>query len=232
MDKLKIIIAGPGAGKTYNLKNEVIECLPKLDRHRFCAVITYTNAATEELRRRISAEIHICPNVFIGTIHSFLIRFIIEPYGHLIGNLPVDKDYIDNVKSTDEKKKNAIQKYLSNKGLITFDKVLQLSKEIITENKSVKEAMIKRLQYLFVDEYQDSQYNTHKCFLEIIKYIDKSYFIGDKLQYIYNFTNKTGLFSIPFVDLINKFPNNTDKIVTNFRSSNAIVRLINSYINN
>lgn len=95
MDKLKIIIAGPGAGKTFNLKSEVINCLPNLDRNRFCAVITYTNAATEELRQRISLEIPILPNVFIGTIHSFLIRFIIEPFGHLVGIMPVEKNYIE-----------------------------------------------------------------------------------------------------------------------------------------
>lgn len=95
MDKLKIIIAGPGAGKTFNLKSEVINCLPTLDRNRFCAVITYTNAATAELRQRISSEIPIPPNVFIGTIHSFLIRFVIEPFGHLVGIVPVEKNYIE-----------------------------------------------------------------------------------------------------------------------------------------
>ena len=95
MDNLKIIIAGPGAGKTYNLKNEAINILPYLDRNRFCAVITYTNAATEELRQRISSEIQIPPNVFIGTIHGFLIRFIIEPFGHLVRIVPLEKNYID-----------------------------------------------------------------------------------------------------------------------------------------
>ena len=95
MDKLKIIIAGPGAGKIFNLKSEVISCLPNLDRNRFCAVITYTNAATAELRQRISSEIPIPPNVFIGTIHSFLIRFVIEPFGHLVDIVPVEKNYIE-----------------------------------------------------------------------------------------------------------------------------------------
>ena len=33
-----------------------------------------------------------------------------------------------------------------------------------------------------------------------------------------------------FVDLINKFPNNIDKILINYRSSDAIVQLINNYI--
>lgn len=95
MDKLKIIIAGPGAGKTFNLKSEVLSCLHNLDINRFCAVITYTNAATSELKQRISSEIPIPQNVFIGTIHSFLIRFVIEPFGHLVGFMPMEKNYIE-----------------------------------------------------------------------------------------------------------------------------------------
>jgi len=233
MNKLKIIIAGPGAGKTYNLKNEVTNSLSNLDRNRFCAVITYTNAATDELRKRISSDIPIPPNVFIGTIHSFLIRFVIEPFGHLVGMVPAEKNYIDNIKSNDPRKKNAIQKKLSDRGVITFDKVLHLSKEMI-KYKSIREILINRLQFLFVDEYQDSKKNTHEFFLKIIKNIKESYFIGDKLQYIYEFTNRNDkgkdLSATSFVDLIMKFPNNIEKIRNNFRSSKAIVQLINNYI--
>lgn len=233
MKNLRIIIAGPGAGKTYNLKNEVINSLPKLDRNRFCAVITYTNAATDELRKRIAYDIPIPPNVFIGTIHSFLIQFIVEPFGHLVKEVPVEKNYIDNVKSNDPRKKNAIQKNLSDRGVITFDKVLQLSKEMI-KNKSIKKILINRLQFLFIDEYQDSKKNTHEFFLKIIKDIKESYFIGDKLQYIYEFTNRNAknkdLSITSFVNLTNKFPHNIDKININFRSSDSIVQFINNYI--
>ena len=59
MENLKIVIAGAGSGKTHNLKEEVLKCLPDLDNVRFCAVITFTNAATEELRKRLSQEVKI-----------------------------------------------------------------------------------------------------------------------------------------------------------------------------
>lgn len=138
MNKLKIIVAGPGAGKTYNLKNAVVDCLPNLNNNRFCAVVTYTNAATEELRKRISADATIPPNVFIGTIHSFLIRFVIEPYGHLLKFVPLEKNYIDSVQSDDPKSKNGIQKRLSDKGFITFDKVLMLANEMLKQIKQLE----------------------------------------------------------------------------------------------
>lgn len=233
MAKIKVIIAGPGAGKTYNLKNEVLSCLPYLDKNRFCAVITYTNSATDELKRRLSSDIPIPPNVFIGTIHSFLIRFVIEPFGHLLGIVPIEKSYIDNIKSDIPQRKNAIQKNLSDKGMVTFDKVLQLSKETI-KVRGIKETFVNRLQFLFVDEYQDSKNNSHEFFMKIIKDIERSYIIGDKLQTIYDFVNRTNtnknLSDTSFANLIKKFPKNREKTTINFRSSEAIVQLINFYI--
>jgi len=234
MTKLKIVIAGPGAGKTYNLKNEVINSLSGLDRNRYCAVITYTNAATDELRKRISAGIPIPPNVFIGTIHSFLIRFVIEPYGHLLKLVPIDKNYIDNIKSREPKQRNAIQKYLSDLGVITFDKVLQLAKELI-KNRSIRWVFVNRIQFLFIDEYQDSKNNTHEFFLKIVEEINESFFIGDKLQYIYEFANRRkrkdkSLSVSSLVDMCNKYQGNIERIQSNYRSSNAIVQIVNNFI--
>jgi DNA helicase II / ATP-dependent DNA helicase PcrA len=62
MNNLKIIIAGAGAGKTHKLKEEVLKCLPDLEPCYHCSVITFTNAATEELRKRLSQEVKITPN--------------------------------------------------------------------------------------------------------------------------------------------------------------------------
>ena len=75
-----VVIAGPGAGKTHNMVNRVLIALNALKTNRFCCVITYTNAATDEIRNRISNKIDIPPNLFIGTIHSFLNQFFIIPF--------------------------------------------------------------------------------------------------------------------------------------------------------
>jgi DNA helicase-2/ATP-dependent DNA helicase PcrA len=197
MDKLKIIVAGPGAGKTYNLKNKVINCLPNLDRNRFCAVITYTNAATAELRQRISSDIPIPPNVFVGTIHSFLIHFVIEPFGHLVGLLPFGKNYIDNVclNYTPRNKyaeKNAKQTRAANlveKGILAYDIVIEYAKNILDKFPSVTNYLGNRLQYIFIDEYQDSRVYIHQIFQKMLL-IDSSLItvIGDPLQAIFKFT--------------------------------------------
>ena len=76
--KCKIVIAGPGGGKTSCLVDEALKVLPILSNnpHKHLAIITYTNAATDEIKLRLSRKIKIPDNVFIGTCHSFLIKFI------------------------------------------------------------------------------------------------------------------------------------------------------------
>ena len=46
-------------------------------------VVTYTNSATKNIKKRLGKRIAIPPNLFIGTIHSFLNRFIVIPYSSL-----------------------------------------------------------------------------------------------------------------------------------------------------
>lgn len=333
MDKLKIIIAGPGAGKTYNLKNEVINSLPNLDRSRFCAVITYTNAATEELRQRISSEILIPPNVFIATIHSFLIRFIIEPFGHLVGLVKMEKNYIDaplvelhenfgnvtqkalktitgidssdakeilsilkrkrlcyyngninrNFKLNDGKftiglpdkhsgkeqeiittikdncvfnstkrnyeikrKSTNLAERLSKNGIVSYDNIIGVSSKIINDYPSILKVISNRLQFIFIDEYQDSRVYIHQIFKKMLL-IDSSLItvIGDPLQAIFKFTYLHSLIrkesksqpvsfaETPMFLYSSKFRNGVDEIFKeNHRSSTNIVNLINKYIIN
>lgn len=92
-----VVISGPGAGKTHNMVNKVLSALNDLTANKYCCVITYTNAATEEIRERISKRIDIPQNLFVGTIHSFLIKFIIEPYAHLLNFTGIEKSYIEDI---------------------------------------------------------------------------------------------------------------------------------------
>lgn len=252
MNNLKIIIAGPGAGKTHNLKEEVINSLNSLDRNRFCAVITYTNAATAELRQRISSEIPIPLNLFIGTIHSFLIRFIIEPYGHLVGKLPIEKIYIESVLLNYKPKnifaeKNTKQKRaigLVNKGIVAYDMIVSLSKNIIIQFPTITKVLVNRLQYIFIDEYQDSRIYIHEIFQELLSF-NYSYItiIGDPLQAIFSFTyshslirdeasSKPKLFSeTPMMVFESKFINGHDKkIRENYRASHNLVTFTNNFL--
>ena len=76
------IYAGPGAGKTHflveNIKN-IIENNKKItgSENKKVLCITYTNAAVDEIKRRL---VKYSDNVAIYTIHGFIIEYIIKPY--------------------------------------------------------------------------------------------------------------------------------------------------------
>lgn len=76
------IFAGPGAGKTHflveNVKN-IVATHPHVAKSRARKVlcITYTNAAVDEIARRLDRYID---SVEIHTIHGFIIEHIIKPF--------------------------------------------------------------------------------------------------------------------------------------------------------
>ena len=78
------IFAGPGAGKTHflveNIKN-IAKRHPTIvnSRSRKVACITYTNAAVDEINRRLGDY---DDSVEISTIHGFIIENIIKPFQH------------------------------------------------------------------------------------------------------------------------------------------------------
>lgn len=242
MENLKIVIAGAGAGKTHNLKEEVLNCLPELDACRTCAIITFTNTATEELQKRLSQEVKLMPNIFIGTIHSFLIQYVLNPYGRLLNLLPEDKIYVDGITSSWTAKEFRIEKAneWEQKGVLVYDKVFELAEKIFV-NEDTFNLLINKIQFLFIDEYQDNRLKIHLLWKKIIEANrTKVYLIGDPLQCVYKFTYDLthldpeqipeGFNETPLNDLKNKYSNSIISTNQNYRSRKTIVDFTNNFI--
>lgn len=78
------VLAGPGAGKTRFLINHLRNLLnnsKRLQIQRKIACITFTNVATETFLKRVGNH---GGRLEITTIHSFLYRYLVKPYVHLI----------------------------------------------------------------------------------------------------------------------------------------------------
>jgi DNA helicase-2/ATP-dependent DNA helicase PcrA len=58
-----LVIAGPGAGKTYGMVNEIIQSLKHLSSAKYLIVITYTNSATNNIKERLAKRIQI-PQIY------------------------------------------------------------------------------------------------------------------------------------------------------------------------
>lgn len=243
-----LVIAGPGAGKTTSLVQKVKEILWDLSEnpYQFGAVITYTNAAAEEIRQRLQRDLTIPSNIFIGTTHQFLIRFIIQPYAHL-ANLPQEKLYVDAVKTAyqneNRHKQLATEKNIANslaeRGIIIYDKILEIADKLI-DKPNVCKLISERIRCLFIDEYQDTRLLQHQVFEKIYEQGNtKLYCIGDPLQSIFKFSyDKSQLKKEPQPASFNDAPIqrlknhercNLDYIRNNHRSSCDIVDLINLY---
>ncbi len=243
----KLVIAGPGAGKTHNMVQKVLECMETLQPTRFCVVITYTNTATEEIKSRLSQNLKIPPNVFIGTIHSFLNRFIFAPYAQIKGIIQEDYLLIDKAVLSYAPRNHFAQKAseistataLIDKGLVTYDKLLEKTKELI-EDDAVAKQVANRLQYVFVDEYQDIRVWQHDVFMKIFEQ-GKTHFycIGDPLQSIFKFTyfssqNKgekepTEIKETPIFNLRDKYGSCTEFVQKNHRSRPVLIDFIHNY---
>jgi len=104
-DKNIRIFAGPGAGKTHllieNIKN-IIKNSKRLKENngRKILCITYTNAAVEEINKRLGSY---SKYVVVSTIHSFINEYIINPYQKQLRLFIKEKFNIDvpqNIKIT------------------------------------------------------------------------------------------------------------------------------------
>lgn len=253
--KCELVIAGPGAGKTFNMVNNVIKVIGELKPHKFIAVVTYTNAATIKIKYELGKRIKIPNNVFIGTIHSFLNRFILKPYGVLFNLVPSQYSLMEGFEE-DSSNKNAGEKIIlenaklakmAKAGFVTYNyletlcikiinckHIIELKKKdglstyeknrIDEENKKIKKKrnnlkreiqriISERLQFVFIDEYQDCNNSQHTIFDILRKESTYVYCIGDPEQYIYGFTAK---------DKHKKRPDRNNIPIRNFESNRKI----------
>lgn len=80
------VFAGPGAGKTYWLKNHIENVLRNSNRISSVskiACITYTVVASEQIKEGLGK---CADGIEVSTIHSFLYKNVIKPYAFLLKN--------------------------------------------------------------------------------------------------------------------------------------------------
>jgi DNA helicase II / ATP-dependent DNA helicase PcrA len=82
-----VTLAGPGSGKTKVLTAKLARMLLEDVRSpRGAACVTFNNECARELERRLALlGMADRPNVFVGTLHSFCLRFVIRSLGRFLG---------------------------------------------------------------------------------------------------------------------------------------------------
>lgn len=262
-----LTLAGPGSGKTTDMIKQIIKSMELLDANREMAIITYTNASVDDIKKKLVQEVNVPSNVFIGTIHSFLIRYFIKPYANFIGYksnpvMVVDKfsdvglewveewvqrKHPDSTKSERKniengiilKRRNRAMQAAAKKGVYTYDSIIAISRELSNE-KNVLQSIGNKLEYLYVDEYQDISKYGHNIIIKIekTKHTQISV-VGDPDQSIYRFRYGNSQIGEkapdatkqPLRELMDMDDSKCQKrnLLVNHRSSEEIVDFINQY---
>ena len=198
-----ILEGGAGSGKTHSLISIIKELSLKYPE-KSIVCITYTNNAVAEIKSRISNE-----NFLVSTIHEFMWN-IIKKYQTEIKltlvNLINDENYKNFTKPKNidkvpievdifEKIYIEYDEYYSmtpneeNKIKITHNHVLIIAEKMFKKYKKLNDIFKDIANYIFIDEYQDTDPSVAKILLEHIKSSNKNSvvgFFGDSMQAIYD----------------------------------------------
>ena len=248
------LYAGAGSGKTRSLKNALEFLLDKygdtLRRlSRQVAVITYTNAACDEILRRIKHD----PIFHVSTIHSFAWTLLEGRtqdirqwlYKTLSKDIEKNKDKLSRARSsksrnTHQRKITSCeerQRKLENITLFTYNpngdnfgidslshtEVIAMSSDFLINKPTLQKIVLSRYPFLLIDESQD----TLNEFMQALLKFEERYqdrvalgLFGDTMQRIYTHGKK---------DLADSIPDHwkRPKKQMNHRSQERIIRLAN-----
>lgn len=115
-----LLIACPGSGKTRTLTYKIALELSKLQsKKQYIIAITYTNRAADEIKERIELLGIDTKQLWIGTIHSFCVEWILKPYHMYIEELKYGYTII-NAHDTESYLSSLCNLYTSAKPKITY----------------------------------------------------------------------------------------------------------------
>ena len=255
-----LLFAGAGSGKTRTLVN-VLQEIRNRDLQRFIknghriAVITYTNAACQEIQHRLKYD----PIFAVSTIHSFTWD-LIKPFTEdikvwLRDKLNTDitdlenklerarsltnKTAIINAKSLASKEKRRDEldditsfiyspfSILKGKGTLNHDEVIKLGAEFITQSLLMQNVLVNRFPILLIDESQD----TNKQLLEAFMSAQQAH--ADKFSLGLFGDLMQRIYSGGKEDLERSLPESwkTPAKEINYRSPKRVIELINAIRN-
>lgn len=191
-----LLSGGAGSGKTYSLVQVIRQVITENPTAKV-ACMTYTNAAVKEIEERVNHN-----NLNVSTIHDFLWdnikHFQKELKAAIIGlaNEENAKIFIDEDESIPNNYFDELEKGIQYKefvkikeGIISHDELLILANYLFEKYPKLSNIVKDQYQFIFVDEYQDTNSAVIEIFLEHFRKSQKKNivgFFGDAMQSIYD----------------------------------------------
>ena len=219
-----LVKAGPGTGKTHTLVQRVITLLT--DRQDRITVITFTNKAADEIRRRLARIENAEKNVQVLTFHGFCLHWLrhCNPNLYLAGpemrNRVFQRVYPHH--SVQERKNlhreaalflsgqprlpetfpESLQPfftYLRKHNLLDLDEVVPACTALMQHDSSFAEKVHGATRHLLVDEFQDLNAAQYQLVWELARSCS-IFVIGDPDQSIYGFRGSSSAWFQKFIE--------------------------------
>lgn len=197
-----VVTARPGSGKTYTIVEKIAEILPNLPEHKGVIAISFTNKASDELRKRCK---HRCVNIkqsFFGTIDKFYISQIIIPFASHITGSTFEYEIIDNI--PEESKYSLLLKHKGKfsedennllveglkEGKIFLKYTGETALYLLNHTSGALKYIKARYSHIIIDEYQDCGEIQDTIFIKLIENGLQGIAVGDINQAIYGFAHR------------------------------------------
>lgn len=229
-----VVSASAGSGKTTIMVKKMGIEMEKITDHRTIAAVTFTVKATGEIKKKAGKQIK--KPFVVMTNDSFIENEIIRPFISDAYGTEYRNDYsveygnrykfeefttgLEQIKSA-----NILGSFEDNKQNFNF----RLAFKILERSIVAQEYIKSKYATIFIDEYQDSDYDMHRFFMKLKNDLNiKLFIVGDSKQAIYLWR---GAMSNVF-DLLKEENFNYYELVTNFRCDKEIENYANLFHNN
>lgn len=197
-----VVTANPGSGKTYTIVEKIGTILTKLPSYKGVIAISFTNKASDELKKRCKRKGIDPKHSFFGTIDKFYISEIIIPFAsHLTHVMPEyqvveyseNESYYSELQTITETVTQVQEKLLKealSEGKIFLNISGEIAWYILNKVSGVAKYLQARYSHVFIDEYQDCGKIQHDIFLTLCEMGIIGVAVGDVNQAIYGFSNR------------------------------------------
>lgn len=192
----KVLTARPGSGKTFTLAQMIVNDSADILSYQGIIAISYTRKASEELRTRCIRYGAVRNKSFYGTIDSFCLNEIVNPFlNRYLGH----KVELEIVSSFSKKEPAEESEGIDKEKVIEALRIGRLpigmlcsAALLVLEHAKAAEVYIKaRYKSVYVDEYQDCGVSQHQLIMKLASLGLKTVVVGDLDQAIFGWTNKS-----------------------------------------
>ncbi|MEQ9927879.1 UvrD-helicase domain-containing protein [Pectobacterium parvum] len=243
-----VLTACPGSGKTAVIVAKIIQDLENCRDYQGVIAISYTNKASDELKKRCLKSAPDTKLSFFGTMDKFYLTEIIYQYvNHLWGY--VDKLSVIKFSDLESEYKTKLSDYTNSeyicgkidecnftaihelylKGVIVLEFIPLLAYYILTRSSSCRRYLSIRFKSIYIDEYQDAGYIQHLIFIGLFNIGIKATAVGDKDQSIYSYAGKSSKYLVSLLEKGSGFE--SFEITINHRSHPSIVNYASRLMN-